>query len=271
MQMKGNTPNFTSVASFIRSLQANGQYTFVTENVIDATGKSVVAVRHALRRLIFKKKITRVRRGFFVIVPNEYLHAGSPPPSWYIHQLMEFHGQDYYVALLSAAALHGAAHQQPQEFQVVTTSALRPIKIARSYLKFFVKKEVNTSMMQKIKVPTGYINVSTPETTAYDLIKYVDRVGDINNAATVLNELAETITPKSLSDILKQNTETAYIQRLGYLFELLNYSAHAKILYNHLKKIDLKRVPLRSGIKYNNDQLNKKWNVYINTKVEIDE
>lgn len=39
---------------------------------------------------------------------------------------MKFLGQPYYVGLLSAAALHGAAHHQPQEFQVVTNKQFRP-------------------------------------------------------------------------------------------------------------------------------------------------
>jgi hypothetical protein len=39
---------------------------------------------------------------------------------------MKYLGREYYVGLLNAAALHGSAHQQPQEFTVITnTSNLR--------------------------------------------------------------------------------------------------------------------------------------------------
>ena len=41
------------------------------------------------------------------------------PADWFIAELMQFLDLPYYVGVLSAAALHGAAHQQAQEFHVV--------------------------------------------------------------------------------------------------------------------------------------------------------
>jgi predicted transcriptional regulator of viral defense system len=69
-----------------------------------------------------------IREGFYVIVPLEYASSGILPPEWFIDELMKFLRQPYYVGLLSAAAIHGAAHQQPQEFHVVIPEALRSIK-----------------------------------------------------------------------------------------------------------------------------------------------
>ncbi|MET0637788.1 MAG: type IV toxin-antitoxin system AbiEi family antitoxin [Chitinophagaceae bacterium] len=48
----------------------------------------------------------------------------------------------YYVGLLSAAALYGAAHQQPMEFFVITEKpALRNIKSKKLKINFYVKKQ----------------------------------------------------------------------------------------------------------------------------------
>ena len=61
----------------------------------------------------------------------------------WIDDLMRFHHVPYYVGLLSAAALHGAAHQQPQEFQVVSGAVLRPLTVGRdisSQVKWILKK-----------------------------------------------------------------------------------------------------------------------------------
>ena len=68
---------------------------------------SEVALDSALRRQRQRGRIVSPRRGFYVIVPQEYALAGSPPPSWFIDELMAYLGQPYYVGLLSAAALHG--------------------------------------------------------------------------------------------------------------------------------------------------------------------
>ncbi|MEF8985500.1 MAG: type IV toxin-antitoxin system AbiEi family antitoxin [Bacteroidales bacterium] len=61
-------------------------------------------------------------------MPPEYSSRGVLPPVLFIHQLMQYIGKSYYIGLLSAAALHGAAHQQPQEFFVVTSSKQAPTK-----------------------------------------------------------------------------------------------------------------------------------------------
>ena len=50
-------------------------------------------------------------------------------------------GKPYYVGLLSAAALHGAAHQQPMTDYIVTqTPAPRNISNKRLKIAFFAKK-----------------------------------------------------------------------------------------------------------------------------------
>src|SRR6266496_3549594 len=104
-----------SLSDLVDAFQATGRYVLRREE----------ALKKAARRLAAKGRIAIPRRGFFVIVPIEYRSAGAPPPSWFIDELMRFHGHPYYVGLLSAAALHGAGHQQPQEFQVVTNAQLR--------------------------------------------------------------------------------------------------------------------------------------------------
>ena len=105
---------------FADGLQERGRYTFDRAEAMKELGSSPEALEAAVRRLAAKGKLTVPRRGFYVIVPLEYRSASSPPADWFIEDLMRFEGQPYYVGLLSAAAIHGAAHQQPQEFQVMT-------------------------------------------------------------------------------------------------------------------------------------------------------
>lgn len=44
---------------------------------------------------------------------------------------------------------------------------------------------------QQLKTPTGYMNVSTHEMTAFDLVRYVKSAGYLNHVATILSELQE--------------------------------------------------------------------------------
>jgi len=56
-------------------------------------------------------RVACVRKGFYVIVPLEYQAIGSVPAEWFVDDLMRFIGQPYCAGCLSAAAIHGAAHQ----------------------------------------------------------------------------------------------------------------------------------------------------------------
>jgi hypothetical protein len=75
----------------------------------------------ALQRLKRKKESAMIRKGFYVIVPPEYRSRGVLPPVLFIADLMKFLNRNYYTGLLNAAAFYGAAHQQPQDFFVITT------------------------------------------------------------------------------------------------------------------------------------------------------
>lgn len=164
-------------------------------------------------------RICAPRRGFYVIVPVEYSHPGAPPPSWFIDDLMKFHGHPYYVGLLSAAALHGAAHQQPQEFQVVTDTTLRPVSVGRTRIRFFLKWRFAQTPTAKVKTETGAMRVSTPEATALDLVRYVGSAGQLGNVATVLSELSEKINSERLVEAARAEVELSVVQRLGFLLE----------------------------------------------------
>jgi len=116
-----------SMTAFIEALKAKGLYTFTQAEAMNTDKRSDIALEAALRRLKQKGRIANPHRGFYVIVPVEYRETGCPPASWFIDALMRFLRQPYYVGILSAAAIHGAAHQQPMLFQV---EKRRPIRSA---------------------------------------------------------------------------------------------------------------------------------------------
>ena len=126
------------LSSFADDLQAAGRYTFVSREARAALGVSEIALANAARRLKERGRLASPRRGFYVIVPTEYRAAGAPPPSWFIDDLMRYLGQPYYVALLSAAALHGASHQQSMVFQVMTDRPTRPAEAGRARVEFHI-------------------------------------------------------------------------------------------------------------------------------------
>ena len=265
------TQNQHSLRNYVDNLQARGYYSFVRSDAQRVLKATDIAFKFAANRLSKKGRITSPHRGFYVIVPAEYQMTGAPPATWFIDELMKFHGLPYYVGLLSAAALHGAAHQQPQEFQVVSSSPLRPIRIGRERIKFFTKKQIGCTPTEMKKGATGFFLISTPEATAFDLIRYSRSAGHLSHVATVLNELREKISPDRLMEAAKIEGELASTQRLGYLLDYLKDEKLSEPLYKWVKRHNLLPVPLIPTRKLTGKRTsNPKWAIIVNEEIEVD-
>ena len=261
-----------TLAAYVDKLQAGGQYTFIREDARRALGLSEIAFKSAARRLVGKGRILAPRRGFYVVVPLEYSSAGAPPPSWYVDALMKFQGHTYYVGLLEAAALHGAAHQQPQEFQVVTDVALRPVIAGRGRLRFFLKRHIERTPTIDVKTDTGSMRVSTPEATAFDLLRYIESVGHLGNAATVLTELAEKLDPRRLLAAAQLDVELSVVQRLGFVLDRVGGRRRlTDPLAEWLRAQRPRLVPLRPDRPTKGSTKDERWQLLINEEIEADE
>lgn len=258
-----------SMTDFVEALQAKGRYTFTQAEAMNADKRSDIALEAALRRLKQKGRIADPRRGFYVIVPVEYREAGCPPANWFIHDLMRFLGQPYYVGILSAAAIHGAAHQQPMLFQVVTDRPTRPAQAGRVRIGFHMGRHIETAPVVEIQTETGSMRVSTPEATAFDLVRFAPSAGHIGNVITVLSELVEKIDPKALTS-LADLYAISDIQRLGYLLERLGENRLADPLASWLKARRYRPILLVPVQAKGVAPTDPRWRVIPNETVEVD-
>ena len=261
-------PSSASPRAFVEAIQAAGRYVFTRAEASHALGTSDIALKHALWRLARAGRVIAPRRGFYVIVPPEYRAAGSIPPSWFIRDLMAYLGRPYYVGLLSAAALHGAAHQSPQEFQVVTDRPLRPVRAGRARIRFVKKTSIGSTPTVDIKTPTGHIRVSSPEATALDLVRYPDHAGFLGNVVTVLTELAERLEPQSLVHAAQADDGLAPAQRLGYLLDRIGHAKVTAPLAEWTAAKSPRVTALRSDRPMTGAPRDPRWRVAVNEEVE---
>lgn len=259
-----------SIATWVDSLQAAGRYTFTHRDLRQLAGRSPVAIAAALRRLKQKGRIQAPRRGFFVIVPVEYRAAGCPPATWFLADLMRFLGQPYYTGILSAAALHGAAHQQPMAFQVVTDQPTRPANAGRVRIEFHMSRVLKRTPVVEMPTDTGTIRVASPEATAFDLVRYPAAAGYWSNVTTVLGELAERMRPEDL-DGCAAHQATPDVQRLGFLLECIGRQDLAERLATRLNGQRVRPVLLAGKHKPGRNKPHPTWRVVPNVKVEVDQ
>lgn len=256
------------------NLLAKGKIAFSIDDVKQLNGLTEVAIKRSLAKLTTKGSILSIYKGYYIIIPPQYKARGILPPPLFIDGLMKFLERPYYVGLLNAAVFFGAAHQQPQEFFVFTNfPALRPTTKKGVKINYISKKETPPVFLEKKKTETGYINISNPALTAIDLVQFDKRIGGLNRAATVLNELAETIRPEQINEDLLKEVPVTAIQRLGYLLEVILQKDIGSHLYDVCKKAELEffRIPLKTSASKKGFSSDERWKIIVNSEIEIDE
>ena len=260
---------YNSVEDFLNRIQSKGRYTLTLAELKSNFDSSEKAILQNIYRLKSKKLLAQVRKEFYVILPPQYSNRGMIPPTLFIEDMMEFLEREYYIGLLSASALHGAGHQQPMQFQVmIKKPPLRSIKNKKLNLHFYVKsKWQNEDLVQK-KTETGYIQVSSPALTAFDLVHYNKKIGGLNRIIPILEDLAESIKASELNRTAK-NQKIPDLQRLGYLLEQLGNEQLSSTLYKRIAKKTLREISISLAHKNREGALNTKWNVILNTELDL--
>jgi predicted transcriptional regulator of viral defense system len=259
-----------SLEFWIDSLQMRGRYSFVRADALGQSGLSAGAVGKALQRAVKSGRLVHPKEYFYVIVPLEYRAAGAPPVSWFIHDLMSAMKYPYYVGLLSAAALHGVSHQQPQMFQVMTDRSVRPVKAGPMRIAFYASKYVAQAAVMKMKTSTGMICVSTPETTVVDLMRFAKAAGHLDHVAAVISELAPLLKPNCLVAALAVTNDIPNAQRLGYILDLVRRQNLADAVHRWTRRRVSRFQPLRPDQPIQNARKSRRWHLLINGSLEIE-
>ena len=258
----------SSLKTFLIDLQSKGRYVFSKEEFSQKFEISDAYAYLALSREAKKESVKSIGKGLYIIIPPEYKAMGAPPPDWYMHELMQKHACHYYAGLLTAATYYGASHQAPQIFQVICNKQLPPAVVGRSKICFYYSKFIKQLPYHTVNTQTGIMHISTPEGTAFDLVKYIKQSGHINHVATVLSELGERIKVKELVKYA-QLYPLAYSQRLGYILDFVGWSKKTVHLFSFVTKAKVRFVPL-TGNETDTPLKNDKWKLMVDVNLEPD-
>ena len=266
-QSKSKSRMVGSADAFLDQRLALGRVAFPLADLVKATGLSVTAARNQLLRL--KNRVTRVspRHQFFLIVSPEHRAVGAPPVAWWLHDYFQWLGEPYYLALQSAASSLGSNPQALQVTQVMTKISRRAVEVGRIRIQFFVKRTVEQTPTQPLANAFAPLQVSTPEVTAFDLIRYAARIGGIGRAAETIAPLLSLMRPAELRRVLKIEDEPTTAQRLGFVLEKLRATDLAKVVKNWLPS-NLIVVPLVPGARRDAPEI-KRWKI-LNNAVEFE-
>lgn len=265
-----------TIRSWIKQREIVGKPTFSIADVKEEfPNTSVRVIASELYRLSKQSIIVSVYKCFYTVIPVQYSARGVVPPLYYIDQLMSYLGKPYYISLLSAAELHGAAHQRPQKFSV--TTILPKATTSSRYnnqLMWNYRREIPESLLMQRNSETGRVKYSSPELTAADLVQYNQLIGGLSMAATVLEELLEYTDFNRQFESLLSVTNIPTLQRLGYISEvILEETDQANTLFGLLKSSNkrMKKIPLDSDHSTDGYPSDNRWNVIVNQTIEPDD
>lgn len=259
-----------SLNRWVDEIQRVGRYTFTRKEATRELNLCIDALDKSLQRATSQGRILRLRREFYVIVPLEYAAVGTVPTEWFIDDLMRFIGKPYYVGCLSAAALHGAAHQRAQEMQVVVPEHVRGVETRAVRVRFLCFSRMLQALTESWRTHTGDIPISTPEWTAIDLIRFQKHYGSMDAAATVLTELAEGLDADKLAAAARHERVSAYLQRLGWLLDFLGQGRLTRSLHAVVVGRNSSYIPLNASLGKRTGRRDPRWRIVINEEPEAD-
>ncbi|MGD9678867.1 MAG: type IV toxin-antitoxin system AbiEi family antitoxin [Vulcanibacillus sp.] len=259
-----------TLESFITEKRSNGIYTFSIEEVKNYLGSTYNNVKQVLYGYKKRNKIASVRQGFNVIITPEYSKSKILPAYLFLDDMMKWLKRDYYIGLFSAASVYGATHYQIMENYIfISGPPMRNIKKEKLSLKFITIKYFNKQQIRELKTEAGYVNISTPELTALDLMGYLEN-SSLERNIEIIKQFANKIVADRLFKAASVYPQRAAIQRLGYVFdELLRNKKLADSLASVIDEKKWNYIPLsphneRKGITI------EKWKIIKNINPEIE-
>lgn len=232
---------------------ARGRSWFAKDEAQAALGLTSSALGAALARARRKGRLANPRHGFYLVLRPEDRVTGAPDPIRWVEPLMKHQQLDYRVALLRAAALHGASHHAAMVFQVIAPKQLRGFELGRHRLVFLYQeptafRSINCApFIWRAKSDAGYTNVAGVELTLLDSTRYFHKAAGLNGVAQIVHDIGGRAKP-----IVLKKAATAYensvVRRLGYLLDLVGHRRQADAL-QHFADEAKAYLPLNAAVK----------------------
>ena len=261
-----------TVAEYIKHCLSVEEYSFSLNELLTVLDKSEISIKSELSRLIEKKSIVNLRKGFYLIIPPRYSKQGHVPIQLYIEKLFKHLNRNYYLGFYSAAKFHGASHQQTQRDYLMTEKPkLNNIQKNTFDIRFFTTSKWSNKNILEKKSDAGVFKISSPALTAVDLIHHQTKLGGLNRMLAILEELTEEINQNDIAELLTWYPHKSTLQRFGFLLEEIG--ADQKLsnqIKKYLNKSKFFPVLLSPKTGQKPGSVDNFWKVAINIKLESD-
>jgi len=253
-------------------LLAHGRSVVTLQEVAEILDVGENHAASALVRLRRAHQVFSPARGLYVAIPPQFRTWGVIPAVEFIDPMMTTGGYDYYVGLLSAAELHGAAHQRPQVFQVMVDRALKDRDLGRVRLRFYQSAKAADLPVELRNTSSGRVRIATPAVVALDLASRPRDGAGLSNVATVIGELAQD-AKLDIDAVLAiaEHYPASSLRRVGWLLDAVDSGVNTDPLAAAVSEraSQATEVLLQPGGK-RQGRRSSRWGLVENTDVEPD-
>ena len=215
------TQNINLESKLLLTLEEKGLSVFTTNDAKCILKTTNSSIWHILNGLVYKKRIQRIERGRYLLIPAK---AGierywSESPWVIVPHLIGI----YYVGFWTAMNFWDMTEQIPYTVFVATTKRKRNIKFGNQKFEFVTlsKKKFFGFIEEKASKKESF-NISSREKTIVDGLIHPEYCGGIVEVTKAMWNARKEVNWKTIFEMAEKVEINTVLKRLGYLLSILN-------------------------------------------------
>jgi len=210
-------------AYLLSKLSESNKNLFTVDDAVSILKEKKPSATKLLHDLTKNNWIRRISKGKYLILP---LEAGAEP-QFTEHEFIIASAlfSPYYISYWSALNHYGLTEQVPKTVFIATTKQRNEKRINKLTFKFITLKSHKFFGLKTIKISGHSINIAEKEKVIIDCLDQPRNCGGIVEVIKAIDEAKKELSFAKLTAYAKKMKNSAILNRLGYILELLKIKA----------------------------------------------
>lgn len=209
-------------AGLIAGLYDENKPVFTIDDIVRINKTSRLNAAKLVFDLIKRKVIYRIKKGKYIIIPQELGSAETFRGNLYVMAKEIVNTKKYYVGFYSAMKYWGMTTQPIVKMFVATAKRqFTPKPLAEKVVFIYIDKKNIWGIKSEWTTKTERVNISDIEKTIIDALSCPEYCGGITEVAKSIWLVKEKINFRRLVKYTLKYNKKAVAKRLGYLLEIL--------------------------------------------------
>lgn len=217
-------------ADLIRNLYDRNRVIFTIADVESILNTSREAISKLLFDLQKRKIIFRLKRGKYILIPQELGTAEEFIGNVYVAAKEIVNSPDYYIGFYSAMKYWGMVTQPVLKTYIATPKRQFPPENMKDIIAFvFINRKNIYGIKEEWVTKTQKVRISGIEKTIVDALTHPEYCGGITEAAKSIWIVKDKINFSRLTEYVRKNGKSSVAKRLGYILETVGVGGNIMV------------------------------------------